>query len=110
MADHANHWRDRLYTMRRDMQNGEYDWQDTDNFKKEAAKEYRQNKCVSKQNVFGYDQYYLLKGGKTLAAEDQEFETFGTETDAQLRNAFKKHSKGKKLNKVLMTSFGKEVA
>ena len=110
MADNAGHWRDRLYSMRRDMQNGEYDWEDTDNFKKEAAQEYRRNKCVSKQDVFGYDQYYLLKGGKTLSAEDEEFETFGTETDSQLRAAFKKHSKGKKLNKVLMTSFGKEVA
>jgi hypothetical protein len=110
MADDSAHWRDRLYNMRRDMLKGEYDWEDNDNFKKEAAKEYRRNKCVSKQNVFGYDQYYLLKGGKQLSAEDEEFETFGTETDAQLRNAFKKHSKSKKLNKVLMTSFGKEVA
>ena len=110
MADNANHWRDRLYSMRRDMRDGDYDWDDNDNFKREAAKEYRKNKCVSKQNVFGYDRYYLLKGGQALSAENEEFETFGTETDAQLRSAFKKHAKGKKLNKVLMTSFGKEVA
>ena len=110
MADNAGHWRDRLYSMRRDMNKGQYDWDDNNNFKKEAAKEYRLNKCVSKPNVFGYDRYYLLKGGQTLSAENEEFETFGTESDSQLRSAFKKHAKSKKLNKVLMTSFGKEVA
>jgi hypothetical protein len=31
-------------------------------------------------------------------------------SDAQIRNAFKKYSKGKKTNKVLMTSIGKAVA
>ena len=38
MADNAGHWRDRLYSMRRDMNKGQYDWDDNNNFKKEAAK------------------------------------------------------------------------
>ena len=109
MADNNQHWRDRIWRLKEEV-SSEDDNIYLDEFKKECANEYRQNKCVSKQNVFGYDQYYLLKGGKTLQAENEEFETFGTETDSQLRAAFKKHSKGKKLNKVLMTSFGKEVA
>jgi len=110
MADDASHWRERLYSMKRDIENGEYNYEMYDDFKKDCAAEYRKNKCVARKNAFGYDQYYLLKGGKNLSAENEEFEIFGNETDAQLRNAFKKHSKGKKLNKVLMTSFGKEVA
>ena len=109
MADNNQHWRDRIWRLKEEV-SSEDDNIYLDEFKKECAAEYRKNKCVSKQNVFGYDQYYLLKGGKTLQAENEEFETFGTETDSQLRAAFKKHSKGKKLNKVLMTSFGKEVA
>ena len=109
MADNNQHWRDRIWRLK-DEVSFEDDNIYLDEFKKECAAEYRKNKCVSKQNVFGYDQYYLLKGGKTLKAENEDFETFGTESDSQLRSAFKKHSKGKKLNKVLMTSFGKEVA
>ena len=47
---------------------------------------------------------------KTLKAEDKDFVTTGAESDAQLRTAFKSYAKDKKLSKVLMTSFGKEVA
>jgi hypothetical protein len=54
----------------------------------------------------------LLKGGKTLSAQNEEFDEKVTEdmSDAQIRTAFKKFSKGKKTNKVLMTSIGQAVA
>ena len=108
MADQARHWRDRLYVINNDV-NG-YDYDADREFKKQAAKEYRKNKCVQVDNCLGYDKYYLLKGGKTLKAEDKDFVTTGAESDAQLRTAFKSYAKDKKLSKVLMTSFGKEVA
>ncbi len=108
MADQARHWRDRLYIINND-KNG-YDYDADREFKKEAAKEYRKNKCVQIDNCLGYDKYYLLKGGQTLKAEDKDFVTTGMESDAQLRTAFKSFAKDKKLSKVLMTSFGKEVA
>ena len=108
MADQARHWRDRLYVINNDV-NG-YDYDADREFKKQAAKEYRKNKCVQVDNCLGYDKYYLLKGGKTLRAEDKDFVTTGAESDAQLRTAFKSYAKDKKLSKVLMTSFGKEVA
>ena len=108
MADQAKHWRDRLYVINNDV-NG-YDYDADREFKKQAAKEYRKNKCVQIDNCLGYDKYYLLKGGKTLKAEDKDFVTTGAESDAQLRTAFKSYAKDKKLSKVLMTSFGKEVA
>ena len=108
MADQARHWRDRLYIINND-KNG-YDYDADRDFKKEAAKEYRKNKCVQIDNCLGYDKYYLLKGGQTLKAEDKDFVTTGMESDAQLRTAFKSFAKDKKLSKVLMTSFGKEVA
>ena len=108
MADQARHWRDRLYVINNDV-NG-YDYDADREFKKQAAKEYRKNKCVQVDNCLGYDKYYLLKGGQTLKAEDKDFVTTGAESDAQLRTAFKSYAKDKKLSKVLMTSFGKEVA
>lgn len=109
MADDSHHWRNRInrlsgYVKDRDMYDRE--------FFKECAKEYTKNKCVHKQDAFGYDNYYLLKGGKTLSATDGEFDDQVHEdmSDAQIRNAFKKFAKGKKTNKVLMTSIGKAVA
>ena len=108
MADDSRHWSNRVSRL---AHHCDTDGWDRD-FKKECAAEFRKNKCVHKENAFGYDNYYLLKGGKTLSAQNEEFENNVTEdmSDAQIRTAFKKFSKGKKTNKVLMTSIGKEVA
>jgi len=111
MADDSGHWQSRIGRLSQSMPTDENDpW--GDNFKKECAAEYRKNKCVHKNNAFGYDDYYLLKGGKNLKATDGEFDDVieSDASDAQIRNAFKKYSKGKKTNKVLMTSIGKAVA
>ena len=108
MADDGRHFTARLNRLAH--------YCDTDgwdrDFTKACRKEYTKNKCVHKENAFGYDNYYLLKGGKQLSAQNQEFEdnVTGDMSDAQIRTAFKKFSKGKKTNKVLMTSIGKEVA
>ena len=108
MADDAYHFRSRISRLGDYCDVGHYD----SDFRKECAKEYTKNKCIHKQNAFGYDNYYLLKGGKTLSAQDEDFDSKVDEdmSDAQLRTAFKKFSKGKKTNKVLMTSIGKAVA
>ena len=39
-----------------------------------------------------------------------DFDVDSDATKAQITQAFKKHSKGKKLNKTLLTNFGKAVA
>ena len=108
MADDAYHFRNRVGRLANYCESN--DW-DTD-FRKECNKEYNKNKCVHKENAFGYDNYYLLKGGKSLSATDGEFDEKVTEdmSDAQIKTAFRKFSKGKKTNKVLMTSIGKAVA
>ena len=104
MADDAYHFRNRIGRLANYCESN--DW-DTD-FRKECNKEYNKNKCVHKENAFGYDNYYLLKGGKSLSATDGEFDEKVTEnmSDAQIKTAFRKFSKGKKTNKVLMTSIG----
>ena len=52
------------------------------------------------------------KAVKHYQPQDGEFDDQVHEdmSDAQIRNAFKKFAKGKKTNKVLMTSIGKAVA
>jgi len=79
-------------------------------FQKDCRTEFRKNKCVEFNNVYGFDTYYVLKDGKHLATDADEFEVSDDATDGQIRNAFKKFSKSKKLNKVIMTKFGAAVA
>jgi len=108
MADDNHHFRNRVSRLAHYCDS---DGWDTD-FRKACTKEYTKNKCVHRSNAFGYDNYYLLKGGKTLSAQNEEFDAKVTQdmSDAQIRTAFKKFSKGKKTNKVLMTSIGQAVA
>ena len=80
--------------------------------KTEANKEYRKNKCVIQKDVLGYNEYYVIKTGKGLTTEaDEKMDDLSDDaTKNQIRNAFKKDSKSKKVNKVLLTSLGKAVA
>ena len=75
-----------------------------------ASKEYRKNKCVSLKNAVGYDEFYLVKGGKNLDATSDEFEVASKASTAQIKAGFRKFSASKKKNKVLLTNFGKAVA
>lgn len=81
-----------------------------DEASKEWAKEYRNNKCVHIENIYGYNDYYMVKSGKALSAQSEDFEIAEDASKNQIGTAFRKHAKGKKLNKVLMTKFGKAVA
>lgn len=81
-----------------------------DKFRNEANKEYRKNKCVVRKDALGYKEFYLIKGGNKLSTENDEFGVTSDQTKNQMANAFKKYSKSKKQNKVLMTTFGRIVA
>ena len=75
-------------------------------------KEFRQNRCVIMNKTLGYDQYYILRDGKNLeTAGDETFSSL-TADDSKVKVAseFRKFSKSKKTNKVLMVSIGKAVA
>lgn len=104
MADDAGAWRQRLWIVSEEL--GIY----SEEYKSNANKEYRKNKCVNAQNVLGYSEYYLVKGGNNLSTEEDEFEVSHDASNANIRNAFKKFAKSKKQNKILMTKFGKAVA
>ena len=81
-----------------------------DKIRNEANKEYRKNKCVIRKDALGYKEFYLIKGGNRLSTENDEFGVTSDQTKNQMANAFKKYSKSKKQNKVLMTTFGRIVA
>ncbi len=104
MADDSSAWRQRLWIVSEEL--GMY----SEEYKSNANKEYRKNKCVHAQSVLGYSEYYLVKGGNHLATEEDGFEVKEDASNANIRNAFKKFAKSKKQNKILMTKFGKAVA
>ena len=104
MADNAGEWKHRLWNIAHELKEEPMDYRSS------AAKEYRKFKCVTANNVLGYSEYYLVKGGKSLDTTEEEFEVSEDASQANIRNAFKKYAKSKKLNKVLMTKFGKAVA
>ena len=81
-----------------------------DDFKK-YNREYQKNKCVTFKDALGYDELYIVKSWKNALNTDAV--DFDPDTDAskgQLTSQFKKFSKSKKLNKTLLTNFGKVVA
>lgn len=85
-------------------------WDEEQEYLKECSKEYVRNKCVSIDDVFGYNEYYLLKKDKKMDTESDEFKANEDATKGQLTSAFKRYSKSKSLNKVLLTKFGRSVA
>ena len=85
------------------------DWDDEQDFKKSAQKMMSRQKVCTFDNVLGYNQFYVLKA-KQMDIETEEFEVEEDATKGKLTQAFKKHSKSKKLNKTLLTNFGKAVA
>jgi hypothetical protein len=104
MADDNSDWRQRLWILANEKNVG------SEGYKIAANKEYRLNKCVTEENVLGYKEYYLVKGGKNLETNEDEFSVNEDASNANIRTAFKKFAKSKKQNKVLMTKFGKAVA
>jgi hypothetical protein len=87
-----------------------YEYRNLEEYKTKILREYKANKCVSKSNILGYNQYYLVKSGRSLETVADEFETKENASKSQILTSFKKFSKSKKNNKVLMTNFAKAVA
>jgi len=117
MADDNRHFHNRIYSAMSDQQKNDNDFidfysEEWDKVKKENQSEYRKNKCVVKENALGYDEFYVIKNGKTLNTDADNL-LDDLQDDASkgvIGNAFKKMSKSKKTNKVLLTRFGKAVA
>ena len=85
-----------------------YNYIDEDS-RKRFQREFAKNRCLTFDNVLGYDKFYILKRDK-MSVEAEDFEVNDNATHAQIRSAFKKHSSSKKNNKTLLTNFGRTVA
>ena len=89
-----------------------HDRYENEEFTKDAHKQNTKNKCVIYNDTLGYDEFYIVQtfNKSVMNIENEDFEVQEDATKAQITTAFKKHSKGKKLNKTLLTNFGKAVA
>ncbi len=77
---------------------------------KEVTKVYRKDGYIMVEQ-FGYDQFFLIRGGKHLELEGSEkFSPDGDMTKAKLTTAFKKHTKGKVTNRVILNKFIEAIA
>ena len=87
-----------------------YSYYDNESMKK-YNREYAKNKCITFKNVLGYNELYIVKSWKNALATDAvDFEPAVDASKGQLTSQFKKFSKSKKLNKTLLTNFGRAVA
>ena len=71
---------------------------------------YRKNKFAVMNNVYGHDQLFVLKSGKSLDTDTDDFDVEDDASKGRIATAFKKYSKSKKGNRVLATEFAKMVA
>ena len=79
-------------------------WQQREKLRKDFIK----NKFVSSTRR-GYDEQWLIKGGKDLKVEDGEFQ-YDEHKRQSLVAAFKKHAKGKLMSRVILNQFIDRVA
>jgi len=89
------------------------EWIDNEsNFYRDMQKQYTKNKVSIANKALGYDKFFMLKPGKNLEVESDDFENFETDnmTTAQIRSTFKKYAKNKQNSKVLMKQLGNVVA
>lgn len=108
ISDSPYQFRSRGINANRVMRSNKDDWIDRDQVIAQINKEYNKNKCVEFDNVYGYNKYYLLKGKSN--ALNTESDEFNPETAKAIGKDFKKYSKSKKINKVLMQKIGSAVA
>ena len=87
-----------------------FEYYDNDSMKK-YNREYAKNKCITFNKVLGYNELYIVKSWRNALATDAvDFDPDTEATKGQLTSQFKKFSKSKKLNKALLTNFGRAVA
>ena len=107
----AHEWKNIMARVYTEVNNDDDTWtEEYREFYTDANKEYRKNKCFTTKGMKGYNEYYVIKSGRNLETKEEEFNVDHNATKGQITAAFKKHSKSKKYNKVLLTNFGRAVA
>jgi hypothetical protein len=76
---------------------------------KRLSKEFNRDGSLVVEDHEGYNEFYLIKGGKALDTES-DLEVADDASKRVLTTAFKKHSKSKTVNKVILSRFIKLIA
>lgn len=76
----------------------------------ELRKKYNREKSVRIENLGGYEELYMIKGGQALDATNDEFEVKEDAKKGDITRAFKKFANSKKSNRIIMSAFAKKVA
>ena len=72
-------------------------------------KEWRKNKFLISKNT-AWSELYVIQGGKEFETTRQELTVGADATNAQLRTAFRKFTRGKLENRKMLSSFVEKVA
>ena len=75
----------------------------------EKYKQARRNKVYIIYDA-GYDDYYIIPGGKHLQIKEDEMQVEDNAKKSDLKNAFLKMQKNKSLNRVLLSRFAEKIA
>ena len=70
-----------------------------------ALKKYRKDKYMIAPEMMGFNEQYLIQGGKNLEVEETPLEVAENATVAQMAKAFKKYSTGKLEKRKLLSRF-----
>lgn len=76
----------------------------------EYKRVFGRQKSIVINDLGGYDELYIIKGGKYLSTDEEEFEVKEEAKKGEITRAFKKFTSGKKQNRIVMTAFAKQVA
>ena len=74
------------------------------------SKQFNREKSLVVDNHKGYNEFYMIKGGKSLDTDNDGLEVADDVSKRVLTTAFKKHSKSKTVNKVILSRFIKMIA
>ena len=70
-----------------------------------SLRKFRKEKYMIVPEMMGFNEQYLVQGGKALEVADQPLEVAEGATVAQMAKAFKKFSTGKLQNRKLLSRF-----
>ena len=70
-----------------------------------ALRKFRKDKYMIMPEMLGFNEQYLVQGGKALEVADMPLEVAEGATVAQMAKAFKKFSTGKLQNRKLLSRF-----
>lgn len=75
----------------------------------EMAKTFKDTHFIQSKNR-GYDDFYMILGGKEMLTENEEIEISGKVTSSKLKTAFLKMNKKRTVSRVLVSKFIQQIA